>query len=155
MTRRTGCKAKRYNDQMMCDECTSAWDVNDVDAPACKKRQLGNETIATLLQAVEVKPDRDPGLVFFQQMPLTHLPGGGIAPGLFRVNWPDHPTLSYGLIEIPDLALGGMFNMRLYKFFSTKGVPQLQVQVDESGDKRRVSVRYHDERGNASPWQPA
>ncbi len=31
----SGCKARQYSDQMQCDRCGLAWDVNDIDPPSC------------------------------------------------------------------------------------------------------------------------
>lgn len=33
MTR--NCKARQYSDQMLCDACGLAWDVNDPEPPRC------------------------------------------------------------------------------------------------------------------------
>jgi len=32
----THCLATRFNDQMICGECGTQWDVNDPDKPECK-----------------------------------------------------------------------------------------------------------------------
>lgn len=31
----TRCKARQYSDQMMCDQCGLAWDMNDPEPPTC------------------------------------------------------------------------------------------------------------------------
>lgn len=40
MTKRTGCEARQHSDQMLCDHCGLAWDMNDPDPPECQ-RQMG------------------------------------------------------------------------------------------------------------------
>lgn len=51
------CNARQYNDQMMCSHCGLAWDVNDLDPPACKpmsnrsrRRERGLRQIQKLRQ---------------------------------------------------------------------------------------------------------
>lgn len=41
------CKAKQYNDQMLC-ECGLAWDVNDPDRPPCRDRKWYDKQRAEL-----------------------------------------------------------------------------------------------------------
>lgn len=40
-TRKQGkhCRARRYNDQMICDWCGLQWDVNDLDPPQCQSER--------------------------------------------------------------------------------------------------------------------
>lgn len=35
MTKRTGCEARQYSDQMHCGRCGLQWDMNDDDPPEC------------------------------------------------------------------------------------------------------------------------
>jgi len=35
MSKRPGCEARQYSDQMQCGRCGLAWDVNDPDEPDC------------------------------------------------------------------------------------------------------------------------
>ena len=35
MTKRAGCTARQYSDQMQCGQCGLCWDVNDPGPPAC------------------------------------------------------------------------------------------------------------------------
>lgn len=32
------CKARQYNDQIVCGDCNLAWDVNDPSPPECNKQ---------------------------------------------------------------------------------------------------------------------
>ena len=35
MSLKTGCTARQYSDQMLCDKCGLQWDMNDDDLPQC------------------------------------------------------------------------------------------------------------------------
>lgn len=153
MSRLIGCMARQQSDQMRCEVCNLVWDVNDPDQPECKTQ--GQLTMDHLRLSLAPKPDQDKGLLFFQPMPLTYLPGGGMAPGLFRINWPENPNLAYCSMEIPDAGLGGLLQMRLYRFFNARGVPCLVVEVNELDGMREVRYKEHDERGNPGQWQRA
>lgn len=37
MKTQRSCLARQHSDQMMCEACGLAWDVNDPDPPACRK----------------------------------------------------------------------------------------------------------------------
>ena len=40
------CKARRYSDQMQCDQCGLQWDVNDPDPPECNPVVVDSNEIA-------------------------------------------------------------------------------------------------------------
>lgn len=47
------CKAKRYNDQMICGRCGLQWDVNDPKPPKClTDRQLGTQRLIKIKQGL-------------------------------------------------------------------------------------------------------
>ena len=37
------CKARQYSDQMMCDQCALAWDMNDPEPPECGQGGVDND----------------------------------------------------------------------------------------------------------------
>lgn len=49
------CKARQYSDQMMCDYCGLAWDVNDHDPPDCVDRVKldGNKELQKIKQILK------------------------------------------------------------------------------------------------------
>lgn len=52
-TKRSGCYARQYSDQMQCGKCGLAWDVNDPEPPQCKPwaeqdKKRGREVLARL-----------------------------------------------------------------------------------------------------------
>lgn len=52
------CTARQYSDQMMCDRCGFAWDMNDPEPPRCKTKdelnhEVGTATLAELREGLD------------------------------------------------------------------------------------------------------
>ena len=49
--KKTGCTARQYSDQMICDNCGLVWDTNDPEPPQCKKE--GDKAIVNIKEILK------------------------------------------------------------------------------------------------------
>lgn len=132
-----GCKARQYGDQLQCSDCALTWDMNDPDAPMCRKKVVGNDQLSEIRNVFNRPAPRSAELFPMRPMKIMDLPVHGVIPRLYSIDWPDIPSAKM----LSVMPYSGYKGGTTYTFFAADGqiVLELIKYIFEEGVERRLT----------------